>query len=453
MRNFSLLLTLFVLCSIYPSTSNAQMSAKSFSGRKTLAASEKDCPHFVDTKFTKTLANDFKNNQLTAWTNCVTALETNIPDPTAAGATVDTKLSTLKTNYNISTPDEVDIQLITTHYLSRRLRQWATLDPADTISGLATLDGIDRSLHTFMSYTGLLDPFAGSLIAGPVFGDTGKLSSGITNTNAGSSTSTGTTGTAATSSGSNTNTLAHIEWSSKHFGEDSWSHFDFSFGGSFGLQPALSLLTNPPPTATATPTPAPTPAATPANSSTTSQFQSAFVWTLNGRTNIHVGSTSEASGFVRIGQLRLLTGNGATIVDQGANSTLQIPLNSNADRMSWFYETGIEYNFYNKSLEIIHADKGQLQPAFNIGIAYKHDSRFSQSAGVVGFDSPDQRLVFRFLINGLKIIDRRPDTTTSKPYAISFGVEHERGFGANPVPSGTQLIIRGDINLLKLINP
>jgi hypothetical protein len=62
-------------------------------------------------------------------------------------------------------------------------------------------------------------------------------------------------------------------------------------------------------------------------------------------------------------------------------------------------------------------------------------------------------LVFRFMINGLKVFDRRPDTTTSKPYAVSFGVEYERGFGGNPIPSGTTLIIRGDINLLKLINP
>lgn len=41
----------------------------------------------------------------------------------------------------------------------------------------------------------------------------------------------------------------------------------------------------------------------------------------------------------------------------------------------------------------------------------------------------------------------------SKPWSISFGVQHERGFGAIPVPSGTQLVIRGDLELLKLIAP
>jgi len=409
------------------------------------------------------------SKELQRWKSCINDLDIDIPDPNNGTTTVDKALSTLKDNYKISTSDEVDTQLITAHYLSRQLKRWgqpcstsktgsdaktgSDCTDKDVSDNLTRLDRIERSINKFMDFTGLSDPFAGSLVAGPVFGDTGKLSSGTTSTSSSvaiRAAATSVTGGTAASSQSNTKALAHVEWGSKHFGKE-WSHFDFSFGGSFGLQPALSLLTNPPPSATGTPTPSPTP--TPANSATTSQFQSAFVWTLNGRTNYQVGTTAEANGFVRVGQLRLLSGNGATIIDQGANSTLQIPLNSNADRMSWFYESGIEFNYYNKSLEIVHASKGQLQPAFNIGIAYKHDSRFKQSAGIVGFDSPDQRMIFRFLINGLKIIDRRPDTTASKPYAVSFGVEHERGFGANPVPSGTQLIIRGDINLLKLINP
>jgi len=200
MRNFVLLFTLLMLCCLFPSTSNAQMSAKSFHTRKTptqthqaeIAASEgtpateDNCQPFVDTPLAK-----LAGNTLNDWEKCIDAVGKNIPDAKVTGQTVDQQLTVLKTNYNLTTPDEVNVQLITTHYLSRLLRQWAKLatgkkvtpavDPAAIKSGLANLDVIDRNVHAFMEYTGLLDPFAGSLIAGPVFGDTGKLS-GTTST-------------------------------------------------------------------------------------------------------------------------------------------------------------------------------------------------------------------------------------------------------------------------------
>lgn len=442
---------LLIACCLIPSMSNAQIGHRSMGIRRTpgpgVAAlagaqtptSEEKCQHFID--HPKGRLSDFAT-ELADLRSCTDALDDNIPDPRDSNA--EDALSDFKAIYNVSTPDQVNEQLITTHYLSRVLRRWANLDSATAADVMTSLDGIDPRLHTLMNYVGLLDPFAGSLVAGPAFGDTGKLSPGTTSTGAGA-TATVTTGTAATSAGSKTDPLAHIEWSSKHFGDESWSPVDFNLGGAFGLQPAMTLLTNPP-AATTT-------AAASSGSPITSQYQSAFIWSLNARGNIHTGSTAETSSFFKAGQVRLLSGNGATIVDQGTNSTLQIPLNGNADRLAWFYEGGVEFNYYNKALEIVHAEKGQLDPAFNIAAAYKIDTRFKQSAGVVGFDSPDRRFVFRFMINGLKIFDRRPDTTTSKPWAISFGVEHERGFGANPIPSGTQIIIRGDVNLLKLINP
>ncbi len=399
------------------------------------AAYEGDCSDFINNP--KPIREDFQDRKLEIL-SCAAALRRNIPDPGVTATSKAAALVTFKANYRgLSTTDEVDEQLIKSHFLSRLVRRWANLDKAAAGPAITDLDEIDSRLRTLMDYVGLLDPFAGSLVAGPVFGDTGKLSPNTT------STMTGTTTSAAVSAGTKTDPLAHIEWSSKHFGAESFSPVDFNFGGSFGLQPALTLLTSPPPASgTASGT-----------TMTTSEYQSAFLWSLNARGNVHTGSNAETSGFFRAGQVRLLSGNGATIVDQGANSTLLIPLNGNADRLSWFYEGGIDFNYYNKALEVVHAEKGQLNPLFNIGLSYKRDTRFKRSAGVVGFDSPDQRLVFRFMINGLKIFDRRPDTTASKPWAISFGVEHERGFGTNPLPSGTQIIIRGDVELLKLINP
>jgi len=448
MRRLSSSLTLLVIFGTFPLSLHAQMSRKSLGSRQmsqaansfdsTTTPDESSCQYFIDTPYKKSAPDP----ALDKLDECVSALEQNIPDPGGVAADTDNAITALKKTYGLTSPDKVNEQLITTHFLARILRRWANLDAIAEAEQLTTLDTLDKRLQGLMAYVGLLDPLAGSLVAGPVLGTTGKLSPGSTSTGTGGS-STGTTGTASVSSGSNTNALAHVEWSSKHFFDDTWSPIDASFGGSFGLQPALTLLTNPPPATGTTTTPAPT----------TSQYQSAFVWDLNGRANFHTGTAAELSSIFRAGQIRLLTGNGATIVDQGANSTLQIPLNGNANSMSWFYEVGAEWNYYNKSLEVVHAEKGQLDPAFNVGISYKIDSRFSQNAGVVGFSSPDRRLDFQFLINGLKIFDRRPDTTTSKPYAISFGVKYERGFGANPVPSGTAIIIQGDVNLLKLINP
>jgi|SRR5579863_2152389 len=468
MRSFFIKISLIatIYCSSMP-TSNGQISQRSLDGRVSPArpapaarlgrggppaaatSSEietQNCPYFYDMKFPKTKPGDLTANALAKLNACVSALNDNIPIP---GTDLAAAITTLKTHYSISTPDEVNEELITTHYLSRVLRRWANLDKDAASNALTILDSLDGRLHAMMNYVGLLDPLAGSLVAGPVLGETGKLAQGTTSTSTGGGTSTSTTGTAATSSNSQTTALAHIEWGSKHFGEDTWSPIDLSFGGSIGVQPALTLLTNPPPAGSSG-------SATAASSSTpatTAQYQSAFLWDLNVRANYHTGSAAETSGFFRGGQVRLLTGNGATVVDQGANSTLQIPLNSGADQMAWFWETGAEFNYYSKSLEIVHAEKGQFDPAFNIGISYKIDTRFKQSTGVVGFDSPDRRLVFRFMVNGIKIFDRRPDTTASKPYALSFGVEHEQGFGSRPLPGGTQIIIRGDINLLKLINP
>lgn len=421
-RAFVSQLTLGSVLFILPSSAKAQMSQTSLRSRQmsqtaigydnTTTSNETDCATFINTKFNGVLTATMK----TRLNGCVTALQNNIPDPGGLAADIDSAITALKETYHLTSPDQVDEQLITTHYLLRVLRRWANVDADAEAAQLTILDSLDMRLQTMMKYVGLLDPFAGFLVAGPVFGETGKLSSGNVSANATGSATT-TTATAATSAGSNTTALAHIEWGSKHFLDQSWSHFDFSFGGSFGLQPALTLLTNPPASTSTAASPAPT----------TSQYQSAFIWDVNGKTNLHTGSNAEMAGFFRVGQLRLLTGNGATIVDQGANSTLQIPLNGNANRMSWFYEAGVEWNYYSKSLEIIHAEKGQLDPAFNIGVSYKIDTRFTQNAGVVGFNSPDRRFNFRFLINGLKVFDKRPDTTASKPYAISFGVEYERG--------------------------
>ena len=88
---------------------------------------------------------------------------------------------------------------------------------------------------------------------------------------------------------------------------------------------------------------------------------------------------------------------------------------------------------------------------FNIGVAYRLDNRFNQDSGLVGFSSPDRRLLFRFAVNAIRIFDLRSSSTSSSPYSVSFGVQTEKGFGPHALPSGTTIIITGDIDLLKAI--
>ena len=371
--------------------------------------------------------------------SCATYVETTFPEPT--GKVKDDIKKYGEWNKAEGSGD-IDDLLITSHFRNRLLKLWAKKAVAEKVGTadglLARIDRIDLTLHPMLKADGLLELMAGSVVAGPAFGVTGKQSAAA-GTSTGAAT-TSTTGTAASSSASTPNSLAHIEFGSQHFGAENWLPVEFSFGGSFGVQPALTLLKSAPGAA--------------APIASTSQYQSAFVWDLNSKVHKHIGSNAEGSAYGRVGQIHLLTGNGATIVDQGANSTLTIPLNSGADQASWFTEFGTEFNLYDKALEVVHGEMSQLSPLFNVALGYRFDNRFRQSnLGAVSFDSPDRRLVFRFMVNGLKIFDRRPDTTRTKPFDVSFGVEREQGFGSNPLPGGTKILIHADIALLKLINP
>lgn len=230
MRKTSLWFSLSLACGLLPHSANAQLSRSAMGIRQsaipttraataraaaTTTVSETACQYFLDTPFPKTVPKDYATAVLPKLTECKTALLTNIPDPAASGSSLDNAVALLKTNYNISTPDQVNEQLITTHYLARVLRRWANLDKTQTTL-LGDLSSLDGRLHSLMSYVGLLDPLAGSLVAGPVMGVTGKLANGTTSTSTTGGATTTTTGTAATSNNSTTNALAHIEWGSKH---------------------------------------------------------------------------------------------------------------------------------------------------------------------------------------------------------------------------------------------
>lgn len=164
----------------------AQMSVKSLSTRLPATGSaDEDCSDFIANP--KPIRDDFdaRRPQLIS---CSASLKDTIPDAHAAGGK-SKALDEFKQNYGLSsaTTDEINEQLIKTHFLIRILRRWSKLNPsadgvADTI---ANLELADSRLHDLMDYTGLLDPLAGSLVAGPAFSDTGKLSQGTVSSGSG----------------------------------------------------------------------------------------------------------------------------------------------------------------------------------------------------------------------------------------------------------------------------
>src|SRR5712691_11615104 len=172
MSKASLSLGILVLFAIFPSTSAGQISQRSFRVRRTIPAvqavpgaqgvqgvqppggpatptpSEGDCQYVITNKFPKTRPADFEAAALLKLRSCADALDNDIPDPNDVNSSsgVDDALGDLKANYKLSTADQVNEQLITTHYLSRVLRRWANLDSDTAADVLASLDAIDGHL-------------------------------------------------------------------------------------------------------------------------------------------------------------------------------------------------------------------------------------------------------------------------------------------------------------------
>jgi hypothetical protein len=320
--------------------------------------------------------------------------------------------------------------LIKQHLVYKSLKRWvsayraslSTADPTSLKASLAlsaAVEEADDAIHEALKMRGLNELFSAALMSGAVIATGASEASSADGERAGQA-------------------LAHVAWESKHFGDDSDLPFDFSFGGKFGFLPALNFVET-------------APADDESGSDSETAYQEAFVWDLAGKVNMKLfgGNAAELSAVARAGQVML--GTQSVLLDRGANSVLALPVADQASTTEWFYDFGLQYQLYNNPLDVVHGEGTMVSPMFSIGLFYRRDQRFKKEGSLAAFDHPSRRLVFRFMIDALKVMDRRELAETPRTFTIGFGVEHEApiGSGDAQVPSGTKIIFKGDIDLLR----
>ena len=322
----------------------------------------------------------------------------------------------------------LDRYLIREHLNVKSLEEWATWFQANKAGSEATrakivAERVRGELDDLLTRRGLRELFSAALISGAVVGNGSAL--------------------ADDSGGEQTaSALAHLVWESKHFGDDRFKKLDFSFGGRLGFVPALTLVKPVESSDGATPED---------EGKAQAVYQEAFAWDIAGRTSFRLSGqrAAEVSLIGKIGQTIL--GTQSVLLDRGDRSELAVPVNGTT-KAELFYEVGLHYNLYNNPLEVVHGEGSTVSPTFHLDVSWRRDNRFKQEKDLVGFDSPADRLVFRFMIDALKVVDRRQLAEPRRVFTFGFGVEHETSLkGDTTVPSGTKLIFRGDIDLLRAL--
>jgi hypothetical protein len=291
-----------------------------------------------------------------------------------------------------------------------------------------SLSALADVLKELLSRRQLLEPFAAALITGGVLTNSSPV-------------------TSEQPDNDEQTILTHVVWESPHFGQHHDGPLDFSFGGRLGFQPAFTLLTTREDRRPET------------SDEVEADYQQAFIWDANVRLNVQLKDSlttgGEASLVARLGQVNLL--DSATLTHRGADSTLAFDLS--AGQAELFWEIGARYALFSNPLDIVHADKTTINPLFEFEALYRRDSRFKEFAGAettgrkrVTFDSPEDRLVLRFFVDALHVVDRRSEAEEPQTFTLGFGVEYERGWkGKTTIPAGTKILLRGDFDLLRAL--
>ena len=297
------------------------------------------------------------------------------------------------------------------------------------------LEGLEGQIRALMSSRGLRRVFAAQLVTGAMF------------------TTTGTSGAKEVGDpkkASGVTPSVHVAFESEHF----FSHtngVDFSLGGRFGFQPALTLVREKSDT---DPTPVPDPNATVPDipkGSLSSNCQEAFAWELSPRFNIHLMDTAELSLTATAGQILLI--DEIKLIENVSEATLVIPVDNGTSKGELFGEVGVGFRLFDVPLNAIHAEKRQLSPVFEANAGIRWDNRFKRANDLTIFDSPSKRIYADFMINGLTVLDRRDDAADpGRSYGLSFGVDYEASTDGS-VPNGTRFLIRGDFDLIQLLSP
>lgn len=340
----------------------------------------------------------------------------------------------------IQVASELNPYLINEHIDFKVLKAWRnaliddsadfniTLNDNERATLIKSFIDADHAIHDALDKRNLNQPFSAALRSGAVVANSAK------------------------SGGSDDQRseapAAHLSWESKNWGSESHGHFGFSFGGKLGLAPALSLVEPETPQAGAAATAEDVPAAQ-------GTYREAFVWDVTPRLNITQGYRNawQFSALARVGQVVL--GTESTIIEKDDKSVLAIPVGNGTTRAEMFFETGFEYRLYNNPVEVIRAEGSAVSPIFSASFVVKRDNRFKKAGDLVKFDHPADRAVFSFMLDALRVADGRDIAAEGRTFTLGFGVDHEwalrGGSSGLKVPSGTRLVFRGDVDLLKAI--
>jgi hypothetical protein len=281
---------------------------------------------------------------------------------------------------------------------------------------------VKSRLQREMQSQGLFEPFAANLDTAAELTDTG-------------------TGNVPSATGSlQPQAKGLITWESAHFGDG--HKIDFSFGGHFGYAPLYTLV-NLTSSGSALP-----PHARP-------MFQQGFVWSMRPQINFRTGDfhdgqlSSEFAIFGTVGQT-ILTSTVSSF-KQSDNTINATTVANNVGNGAPFLETGVQFRLYNTDLTTVHRDKSYLSPAFFVEGGFKSDGRFKAEGDLAGYDSPRDRAFFRFLVSINKVTNARGTTEPKEPFSVDFGIDHELPISESRVPGATRIIIRGSLDVVKLL--
>jgi hypothetical protein len=292
----------------------------------------------------------------------------------------------------------------------------ADLDKQAWADLLARIAQMGESVHRALREHELEEtsPLVGELRAGSALTDSGNF-----------------TGAPPTSTdNSNATPLAHIAWSTKHASAiDKDSGHDISFSGRVGLEPAMTALK--------------------ATSGTVStKYQQALVVGAGVDFNSFRGSSESSlvvrGGFVRLGEL-------TQVVETNGANELAVPVGPEG-KVAPYFELGGKFSLFDRPMRFVHLSHGELGSRLSSEFVYRRDARFDDLSGLgEGITVPSGNfLVWRLMIDGLQIVDKRTQPAANKVFEASFGFEYRY---AKNAPYGFAFVIRGDLDLLKALSP
>jgi len=286
-------------------------------------------------------------------------------------------------------------------------------------------DELAAHLHAKLSSHGLTQPFAATLITAFALNSAGST------TESGDGDTTGDTTTNADAAG-------FVAFESMHFYSAPGRKFDVAVSGIVGFRPTLALVA-----------PASAGGDDDAIPNAIAQYQQAFAWGVWAEPNLRLADLAELTPFMGFGQTILTSST--SLIENGVNSQVGLVATSGAEKGATFAEFGAKLSIYAQSLEILHLNKGMLSPMFGMALGIRRDNRFQRAGILKDTTSPEQRLFVRLSTDAIPLQDPARE---DKTFTLNVAIEYEkplRSVGTIVVPSGTRVLIRGDLNLFKAV--